>query len=160
MSFFVHTTAAPAYKTPDVKRITLLYGGILLVLALCQLFSFDDFLNLLESFWLPGGRPLSNLLAGLLVTTEIFALPFLLRMRLSPLARVLSMVLGWLVPLLWCGIALWLVLTVNAVTNIGFLGTVAKLTPGWWAVFISLALGLLAAWSSWGLWPIVRRTKK
>lgn len=157
MSFIVKATSAPKPKTSDVTKVALLYAGVLVVIAALQLFSFEGTLGVFESFWIPGGRPIAHLLAAFVITAEVFALPFLFRMKLSPLARRISMVLGWVVPAIWLSISLWLIVTVNAVSNIGLLGTVVHMLPGWWMVCLSLALGILAAWSSWGMWPFPRK---
>jgi len=162
MSVITKATPAKESRTRESQKIAYMYAAILIVFALTQLFNFDEFLELLESFWLPGGVPVANLLGSMIVVSEIMALPFLLRMQLSPLMRIISMVFGWLTPLIWLKLALWLNLTVNAVSNMGFLGTTVHLTPGWWAVFFSVAIGILAAWASWGLWPfaVKRKNKK
>lgn len=144
-------------RTKDSQKIAYLYAALLIIFALCQLYSFDEFLNLLESFWLPGGAPLAHLLGGIIVVSEIFALPYLLRMRLSPIMRIISMILGWVTALIWLILAFWLNLTINAVSNTGFLGTTVRLEPGWWAVLFSVSLCLLAAWTGWGLWPGKRK---
>lgn len=156
---FVKTTSAKKPKTVESQKIAYAYAAVLTVLVLCQLFTFDDFLILLESFWLPRGDVTANLLGAIIVISEVFALPFLLGMNLSPLMRVVSMVLGWVVPAAWFKLSLWLIFADNAVSNIGFLGTIVSLTPGWWAVFISIALGFMAAWASWGMWPIEKHKK-
>ncbi len=157
----IFTDAVPAKRPKTRESVTIAYGYafILIVLVLCQLFTFDKFLTLLESFWLPGGAPIAHLVGGVIVTSEVFALPFLLRLDLSPLMRVISMVLGWFVPLMWLKLALWLLLTTNTVSNFGLLGTLVVLTPGLWMVFISIAIGMLAAWASWGLWPSSKKHK-
>jgi len=157
MSFFVKATIAKAPRSSDAQKIAYMYAAILIIFALAQLYNFDDFLLLLESFWLPGGAPIAHLLGGIIVTSEVFALPFLLGMRLSPLMRYVSMILGWVTALIWLILAFWLNLTINAVSDMGFLGTTVHLMPGWWSVFFSVALVLLAIWSSWGLWPGKRK---
>jgi len=157
MSIFVKTTIAREPKTEDSKKIAYMYAFILVVFALCQLFTFDDFLNLLDSFWLPGGMVTAYLLGSSIVISEVFALSFLLRMKTSPLMRIVSMVFGWLLPIIWLAISLWLGLTINSVSNIGILGTVVELAPGWWVIFFSISIGILSAWASWGLWPIERK---
>lgn len=159
MSVFVKATPAPTPKTDRVKVISLFYAGILVVLALTQLYTFDKFIELIPEFNLPLSETLTFLAAPLLVVCEVFALPFLLRMRLSPAFRFLSMIFGWLVAVIWFFISLWLVTTYQAVATVGFLGTLGDLTPGWWAVFFSIALGILAAWSSWGMWPLTKQPK-
>jgi hypothetical protein len=159
MNILAKTTVARKPKTPESLQIAYTYSFVLVVFALCQLFNFSDFLTLLESFWLPGGASVAHLLGGVIVVSEVFAIPFLLGIKLSPLMRVISMGLGWLVPLIWFMISLWLNLTINAVSNIGFLSTTVRIMPGWWAVFFSIALGILAAWASWGMWPLSEKHK-
>lgn len=157
MGIFVKTTPAPKPRTRDARMVAYFYAFILVVFALAQLFTFDEFSKLLEGFGIPGGVPVAHLVAGMMVVSEVFALPFLLGMSLSPLMRFVSMGLGLLVPIGWFKLSLGVVLTDNAVSNIGFLGTKVSLMPGWWAVFFSVALGILAAWASWGLWPGKRK---
>lgn len=151
MSIFVQATPAPAAKSPESKQIATLYAGLLTVLAVTQLFTFDTFIELFPALGLPVA------LAPIIVASEVFALPFLLRMRLSPAFRVLSMGLGWVVALAWSVVSV-MALQQGAVT-VGYLGTLVELTPGWWAVLIAVSFGILAVWSSWGLWPLKRTAK-
>jgi hypothetical protein len=159
MSIFVAPTPAPKPKTKDVHKIALFYAAILVVMGVAQLFTFDTFLALVASFGYSGGEPMAYLLAALLVSLEVFALPFLLRMALSPAFRWVSMVAGWLVAVIWFVTSTWLVLTSAAVESIGFLGTTVPIMPGWWAIFMSLSFGILAAWASWGMWPGKKRQR-
>lgn len=154
MSIFVKATPALEPKTKDVQTIAYFYAIILLIFVFCQLFTFDSFLVLLESFDMPGGVSFAHLLGGIIVTFEVFAIPFLISMRLSPLVRFLSMSLGWAVPFIWLLIALWINLTINNITSIGFLGSIVSVTPGWWTIFVCVSLGILSAWASWGMWPL------
>lgn len=157
MSIFVKTTIAPKPRTKEAKQVSLFYAGVLVVFVVTQLFTFDTFIELIPAFNLPLGPMMTFALAPLLVASELFAIPFLLRMQLSVAFRWLSMMLGWLVAGIWIGITAWVAGTEPAVATIGFLGTLVDLVPGWWAVFISFALGILAIWSSWGLWPGLRK---
>ena len=124
-----------------------------MVFLVAQLFSFDSFLELIPSFALPLSGAWAYALAPIIVASELFALPFLLRMKLSVAFRWLSMALGLLVPALWFFICLWVVTMQSNIETVGFLGTAVDMVPGWWAVMASLSLGVLAVWSSWGLWP-------
>ena len=160
MNILDKATLAKKPKTRESQKIAYMYATILIVFVLTQLFTFDKFLVLLESFLLPGGVFTARLLGGVIVASEVLALPFLLGLKLSPFMRIISMVLGWLAALVWLKLSLWLVLTVNAVSNIGFFGTTVSMVPGWWAVFICIALGILAAWASWGLWPFAGKLNK
>lgn len=160
MSFFVQPTVAPVPRTSASKQIAVVYAGFLVLMAVGQLFSFEKFIPLVESFWLPGGMPVAYLFAAGIVVAEVFAVPFLLRMSLSPAMRVVSIVLGWVVPAVWLFVTVWLLMTVNAVANVGIFGASVPLAPEWWVVWYVLALSVLAAWASWGLWPFGRTTKK
>jgi len=153
MNILVKATKAKKPRTRESQKIAYAYATVLIIFALTQLFTFDKFLILVESFGLPGGDVVAHLFVSTIVTSEVLALPFLLGLNLSQLMRVVSMVLGWAVPLAWLKVTLWLLFTTNSVSNIGLLGTIVSLTPGWWLVFVSIALGLLSAWASWGLWP-------
>jgi len=160
MSIFPKATPAPLPKTKNVTIIATFYAVILVVMAVAQLFTFDEFLKLISSFDFPAGVQYAHFIAALVVVAEVFALPFLLRMSLSPAFRWFSMMLGWGVAVLWAKITICLVISDTLINNVGFLGTVVNLMPGWWAIFISLAFGILAAWSSWGMWPGRTRAKK
>lgn len=153
------TTAAPTPKTDRVKQIAILYAVFLVIMAVAQLFTYEEFIELIPTFNLPLNEAFTYLVVPILIIFEVFALPFLLRMRLSPAFRFLSMLFGWLVSVKWLFISLWVVMSAQSVENIGFLGTVVTLTPGWWAVLISFSLGILAAWASWGMWPL-KKSKK
>lgn len=153
MGIFVQATAAPAAKTDTARKISFVYAALLVVFAVAQLFTFDEFLELFASFGLPASEGLAFSIAPAIVVSEVFALPFLLRMRLSPAFRFLSMGLGWLVAILWLFVSYWVTTMHPDAMTVGFLGTVIDLTPGWWTVLVSAALGILAAWASWGLWP-------
>ncbi|MBC7943012.1 hypothetical protein H7X68_00725 [Candidatus Saccharibacteria bacterium] len=140
-------------------RVGLLYAAVLVVLSVAQLFSFESLLPIVTDFSLPGGRPLAYFLAAFIVIAEVFALPYLLQMRLSSAMQLVSMVTGWLVAFLWLGIALWLTISDSTVTNIGLLGDVVAVAPGLISILIGLILGILAGWSSWSIRPLLR-TKK
>lgn len=152
-------TVSMSFKV-SVKVGALVYATLLVLFAVSQLFGFEDFQLLVDSFWLPGGESFANFLAGFIVVVEVFALPFLLRMKVSPLMRVVSMVAGWLVPLIWLGLSLWLLFTINAVTNIGLLGTLFALEPSIGTVFVGVVLAALAIWVSLGMRSDSLRTKR
>jgi hypothetical protein len=157
MSILPKASAPISPRTKDAPLIGLAYAGIVTIFAVAQLFSFDKLPDMFDSFWLPGGAGFAHFLVSLLVIVEVFSLPFLLRIRVSLAMRFFSMLCGWLVAGIWLYVSLWLAVSTNAIDNIGILGTIVKLAPGWWAVLVSLGLGILAAWSSWGMWPLKTR---
>ncbi|HMS92822.1 MAG TPA: hypothetical protein PKD28_00400 [Candidatus Saccharibacteria bacterium] len=144
-------------RTKDSKTIALFYAMILVVFTAAQLFSLEKFIPLLETFNLPGNHA-GRFVAVTLVVCGVFALPFLLRMKLSVGMRWFSMFAGWVVPAVWLFVSLWVNVFQVSITNAGYLGASVQLLPGWWTVAIAAALGVLAAWSTWGLWPGSRFT--
>ena len=157
---FATPTKALKPKTKDSEKIAYFYAGLLVIIVLCQLFTFDEFLKLIVSFNLPGGEVMANFIGSLIVVSEVFALPFLLRIDLSPLMRIVSMVFSWVAAASWLKLSIWLIISDNLTSNFGLLGTLVHLSVGWWAVFFCLAMCVMAVWSSWGLWPISKSFKK
>lgn len=136
------------YRTADAAKAAYAYVAIIVIMTVAQLFSFEKFMPLLESFGLPG-----EAWATVLVVCGVLAVPFLLRMKLSTAMRWVSMVAGWIVAVGWLIITVWVNVAVPGVENMGLLGASVPLLPGWWAVFVVAGMGVLAAWASWGLWP-------
>jgi hypothetical protein len=154
MSFFVQPTLPPTPKTNTVQKVSLFLAAIIIVMVVAQLFSFEDFPDILSALSLPGGELLAKVWSAIIVTLEVATLPFLLSMVLSPAARIVSMLAGWFSVTGWIVISFWAAMT-EGMTNVGFLGATAPLVGGWWTVFIALGLGVLMAWASWGMWPCV-----
>lgn len=157
---FASPTQALKPKTKDSEKMAYFYAGLLVLIVFCQLFTFDDFLKLFVSYSLPGGEVMANFMASFIVVSEVFALPFLLRMSLSRLMRIVSMVFSWIVAASWLKISIWLIISDDSTSNFGLLGTLVHLNIGWWAIFFCLAMCTMAAWSSWGLWPVIKSADK
>lgn len=153
MSILVKATPAPKARTETARKIALFYASILVIFVVAQLYTFDEFIELFVAFNLPFGAGFAYSLAPTLIVAELFAIPFLLRMAVSPAFRYLSMGLGVLASVSWLFVSWWVAATYPGVTTIGFFGTVIDLAPGWWAVLASLAFVILSIWSAWGLWP-------
>jgi hypothetical protein len=157
MSYFVQATAAPRPKTKNIRTIGLALAGIFVLMAVAQLFTFEEFPDAIKAMWLPGGEALAPVRAALIVVFEVGAIPFLLGMRLSPAMRIASMVSGWLVVAGWLVASVWQNFSTNVIANSGLLGASVKLPVGWWSILFCLALGILAAWAAWGMWPFRHR---
>lgn len=153
MNILAKVTPAPKPRTINTLQVSVFYSGVLTVFLVAQLFTFEAFNKLIPSLNLPFIQAWPYILPSLIIVSELFALPFLLRMQLSVAFRWLSMGFCLLVPFIWFLISLWVVTTQPEVESIGLLGAVVNTVPGWWAVMVSIALGILAIWSSWGLWP-------
>lgn len=152
---FAQAVKAQKPKLQSAKVIAWTYAGVLTVMTLAQLFAFEKLVPLFQGMAFPGGEGTGSLIICLIVFYEVFSVPFLLRMPLSPLMRWVSMVLGLLVPLMWLGVALW-TMNDSAVTNAGILGTKVAVTPGL-QVVVALILLVLAALSARGLWPSLKK---
>ena len=160
MRLFVQPTTAPAPKTNNTSWVSLALAAILIGLAVAQLYSFEDFPEVITGLGLPGGAIWASTYASLLVTGEVLALPFLLRMTLSPAMRIVSMVTGWMVIVAWFIIMIWTNINIDEPVNSGILGATVPVALGWWAVCVFVALGALAAWSAWGMWPCPTKKTK
>jgi hypothetical protein len=154
MSIFVQATKAAQPQTKNAQTIGLVVAGVFIVMTVSQLFTFEKFPAVVANMWLPGGDQWAPVRAALIVTFEVLAVPFLLRMQLSPLMRVCSMVLGWFVIAGWLFATLWENLSGNVISNNGLLGATVHLPNGWWSVLFVIALGVLTGWASWGMWPL------
>ena len=128
----------------------MLTAAFFILLAVAQLFTFERFAEVLQLHYagLGGGVAVS---AACIVTLEVAAIPFLLAMPLSKAARVLSMVAGWLAVATWCALSL---LSAAGGDGTALLGATVELPGGWWTVCFTVALGVLTAWVSWGMWPL------
>jgi hypothetical protein len=152
MSFFVKTTPAPEPRTSNSLKVSILYAIILTAAAVIQLFNFEDFISFIQSLNLPFGMGLNYAFLPLMVVAQVFALPYLLRMDLSPAFRYVSLFLSLLAAALWIFLACWVVLS-GQPTISERSGSLVSYLPGAYAIFITLAVGVLAIWSAWGLWP-------
>ena len=157
MSFFVKTTPAPKPRTINSLKVSILYAIILTAAAVLMLFNFEDFLTYIQSLNLPFGTGLNYAFLPLMVVSQVFALPYLLRMDLSPAFRYVSLFLGLLAAALFIFLASWVVLSVQPHSTARSSTSLMSILPGFYAIFITLAIGVLAIWSAWGLWPGKRK---
>ncbi len=148
----VLATAVKADKPRSelAKRAAWAHAALLVVMAVGQLFAFEKFLPLISSYWLPGGAGTAALLAGVTVISEVFALPYLLRMPLSPLMRVLGVVCSFIVPILWIVLSMVALTSTYTIDNGGIFGTKVSVSVTAQLILSVFLLGL-AAWSWWGL---------
>lgn len=79
---------------------------VLVLMALVHLFRIDTLIPILDAA-LPGGTGWATFASILIVLSEVFAVPFALRMKLSLLAQVKSGALVVLAPLLWLLVTIW-----------------------------------------------------
>lgn len=160
MKLLAHITDAPQFRNKSVLIASLSLAGLYIVMAVGQLFSFEKFPNLMSGYWLLGDQVAVHLVAALIVTAEVFSLPFLLRMAVSPLMRILSLVAGWYAALTWLVLGIWVVVTTNSVQNSGVLGASVRLPAGVWQIVLGLLLVGLMAYITWDQHTIFRLTHR
>lgn len=160
MSIFVKSTEAKKPKLESSKWAALLLAGILIIMLVGQLFTFEKFPTVLQSLGFFSSEESSRIVSSLIVIFELAALPFLLRMRLSPLARICSMTAGWSALLYWLLTSIFLNATLNISDNSGVLGDTIAIPVGAWMITFFMALGVLHGWASYGMWPFSRSAKK
>ncbi len=121
-----------------IKPYALVLGRvaavILVILALVQLFRIDTFLPILDEF-LPGGTGTASFVGLVIILGEVFAVPFALRMKLSPLAHLVSGALLTLAPLWWLLIDIW---TFGLTDNTGQLGQFVAVPGNVAVLFLNL----------------------
>lgn len=153
----IKATEALKPRSESAKIAAWVYVAILVVMALGQLYAFEDFIPLIAEYELPGGDTMATFVAASLVVTEIFALPFLLRMYISPLMRWLSLVCSGVVAIIWTTLSLLAYFSTIVITNSGLLGTKVSVPPGIVSIGLSGMLLVLAVYCAWGLWPVKAR---
>lgn len=156
MSFFVLPTLTPKPKSKYIQPMSLFLAGVLMIMAVAQLFTYEDFASVLSAL----GFERSTGIAVVIVVAEVMSLPFLLFMNLSPAARAASMFAGWVAIGWWVWAQLISNLARHGDINSGLLGATLEIPLGWGSFFIAMALAVLCAWVSWGMWPLGRAAKK
>lgn len=81
-------------------------AAALVAMALVHLFRIDTLIPILDLV-LPGDSSWAALATVGIILSEVFAVPFALRMKLSPLAHVISGALVVFAPLWWLHISIW-----------------------------------------------------
>lgn len=160
MPLFVQPVSAPLARSIESRYVALCVAAVFVLLVVAQLFTFEKFIPLVASFGVEGGEPVAQLLVSILVTLEVAAVPFLLRMRISPLARLVSMVSGWLAVSMLLISQIILNAFAGSATSNGLLGATIELPVGWWSVALMAGFAVLVAWASWGLYPWKLRGRK
>ena len=117
----------PTKPEPIAKTYQIISYGLGLFaagIAVVQMVSFEEFASALQDY----GLGINSIaLAIMLIALEIFSVPFLFRLSLSPLARLLSALCVVLLPCAWTLLTA-LALTSHAnVPNAGYLGGFADM---------------------------------
>ena len=157
MVYRVRATQPPKPKNNYVVKLGIGLAGVLTFMAVSQLFQFDEFDTIISS-----NEPLaaiinSSIIVALVTSAEIFALPFLLRMRISPALRVFSMFLGWSVALFWLYRAVLLPVVTGDVIEVGLLGSILSDIPQLIYSIVATLIAIAVLIVTIGMWPIAKR---
>ena len=132
-----------AKSTAGIDFVMLPIACFVIVMLLTQLFSFEDMPKLLaQALDIPNEVGMAG--AFYLVLFELLALPFLLRMKVSPLMKfcgffcLLSVLLSW--------IAIGLITNLNEdIVSVGLFGSIVVCPPGWWLSCMLLAIATVVS---------------
>lgn len=144
-------------RSVAARNVAWAYAGVLVVMAVGQLFGFEKFIPLLAEYSLLGNEGGALLAACLIVIAEVFALPFLLRMHLSPFMRWLSLLSGIVAAGAWLLLSVSALVAGDALANGGVLGVKVAIPAGVAQLAWTVGLCGLAGWSVWGLWPLHKK---
>lgn len=120
---------------------------IMIVFAVVHLFRVDTFVPELAKA-LDISRDTAGFAAGVIVCMEVFALPFLMRMKLSALAQYISGAFSVIVPLVWLLISIW---TSGVAVSTAQFGEFRYLESSWWLI---AANSVWLGYSLYTLWAL------
>ena len=94
-------TPPPVVVSKPLTSVSYLYIVAVVFLVLWQLISLNTFVTYVSTYLNGKVDNTALVFALVLVAAEIFSLPFLLRLRLSPAARLCSAACVLVVPMVW-----------------------------------------------------------
>ena len=145
-SIFPHAVQPPKLVQPYGPQLGYVAAAICIVFAVIHLFRIDTLLPLVHTL-LPGGSAAAATFVIAVVCAEVFAVPFLLRMKLSPLAHISSGFLAIVAPLMWTLFAIW---SYGQTASTGQLGQFVHLPSTILLIVLDLlwlALNFFALWT-------------
>ncbi len=120
---------------------------ILIIFSLVHLFRIDTFVPEMSRVF-NNSVGLAFWASALIVTMEVFALPFLMRMRLSPLAQYVSGAFVVMVPLFWLLVSVW---TFGLSISTAQLGEFVSLPSSWVLLAANIVWLLFSYYVIWAL---------
>ncbi len=147
VSFPARAVDPPKLRHPHGVIWGLVAAAIMIGFAVLHLFRIDTFVPELSKA-LGGDRTVTLWVASVLVSAEVFAVPFLLRMRLSLFAQYVSGALGVIIPLFWSLVAIW---AYGVSTTTAQLGEFKELPSNWLLIVLNIIWLLYAYVTLWML---------
>lgn len=136
----------PAKQALITRTLGLLLAFLFAVIAILQLFSFENMPGVIGRFWPGLGSETSLLMAALIVIAEIFALPFLLGMQLSVGMRALSLLLTIGTVVYWSIVAFIGMIRTVTLTGIGIAEPYALFPNGPWFLLMMTGVTIMLVW--------------
>ncbi len=144
---FPKAVKPPKLVKPYAPVLGYVAASILAVVAIIHLFRIDTLVPIINDV-LPGANGSAGTFVVVVVLAEVFALPFLLRIKLSPLAHIVSGFLAVLAPLMWMLLAIW---SYGTELSVGQFGEFVHM-PSTWLVVIANAVWL--CFNFYTLWSL------
>lgn len=144
---FPKAVKPPKLVKPYAPILGWIAAGILMLFAIIHLFRIDTLVPIINSI-LPGGTGTAGTFVVIIVLAEVFALPFLLRMKLSPAAHICSGFLVVLAPLMWTLLAIWSFGSLSF--SLGQLGEFVHVSATWQVIilnFVWLSFNFYTLWT-------------
>jgi hypothetical protein len=144
--FFPKAVKPPKLVKPYGPVLGYVAAGVLALFAIIHLFRIDTLVSIINTA-LPGGTGAAGTFVVVIVLAEVFALPFMLRIKLSPLAHICSGFFAVLAPLMWTLLAIW---SLSGDFSIGELGGFIHVPAVWYVIvlnFIWLGFNFFALWT-------------
>lgn len=143
MTWKIKATEPPKLKKPYAVKVLWALAIIMIVFAIVHLIRIDKLIPTISEIL---GSTGASWFVVLVVISEVFALPYLLRLRVSPLMRIVSGGLVVLVPLIWTCLTIW------ALGNSHSTGQFSSYVPTpatWWLVALNVVWLAVSYWSLW-----------
>ncbi len=129
----VVATKPPQTLPKNAVLLGKIAAGVMALFTVIQLVGIDKMIDGLNQ-QLPDGGGLVTTVAVVVLLSGIMSLPFLLRYKISELARFMSGILAVLVPWIWLLIAIWSVGTGAAAAQFG---VITGINVEWWVVVLN-----------------------
>lgn len=124
------TAQLPRNKVGEqVVIFTYTLAALIILMVVSQLMTIEKLLPIMDSYQLPGGSSTVKVLVFAMATSGVFALPFLLRMRLSPLFRIVSAALLNAYGLIWLTLGVWVTMNNPSLSGTGIFGSLLTSIP-------------------------------
>lgn len=121
----ITATYGPA-RNPKIMALSFIAAGMMTFMLVAQLFGYEDFAIILSGVLPTNDTRELAIASGMIVMIELVALPYLLRMYISTLMRVLSAVCAFMVSGFW----LLTMLTNAHAANSGMFASTLELPGG------------------------------